>query len=100
MIDRRIEEASALRQFFQEQWGVLQRLMGGDPELQVECKVRETRLTERVESIVDGTDVRMRGVSRYQKRLRQSDIIAVTMTVSFPVGDGKWKIVNQPGSNS
>jgi hypothetical protein len=72
MIERRIEEASALRQFFQEQWGVLQRLMGGDPELQVERKLRETHLAERVESIVDGTDVRMRGVSRYQRRLRQS----------------------------
>lgn len=71
-MNRRIPEASALREFFQEQWEYLQQLL----EARQQDKQRRQReaagLRSAVETIVEGTDTRLRAIGNYQKRLRDS----------------------------
>ncbi len=71
-MNKRISEASALRAFFQDQWEHLQQLLearqSGRRQQQNEAK----RLASAVESIVEGTDNRLRALGDYQKRLRKS----------------------------
>ena len=72
MINKRIPEASALRGFFQEQWEHLQRLID-ERRLNKRQQQREAKgVANAVESIVEGTDSRLRALGNYQKRLRKS----------------------------
>lgn len=72
VINRRVAEAAALRGFFQDQWEHL-RLLASDWRGQ-RARVGEQaqRITSAVESIVEATDSRMRGVGDYRERLRSS----------------------------
>lgn len=71
-LDRRVEEASALRELFHDQWLHLRRLLKRHELERLRWKRDQQRLCQAVEAIVEGTDSRMRGVNRYQKRLRNS----------------------------
>jgi len=71
-LNKRIPEASALREFFQEQWEYLQRLLEAR-QLNKRQQQREAEgLSSAVETIVEGTDTRLRAIGNYQKRLRRS----------------------------
>ncbi|MEN8178108.1 MAG: hypothetical protein ABFS39_05750 [Pseudomonadota bacterium] len=71
-MNKRIPEASALRNFFQEQWDYLQKLI----EIRQANKLRQQRegevLSNAVETIVDATDARLRAIGSYQEDLRES----------------------------
>lgn len=67
MTQKRVAEASALRHFFQEQWDYLQNLLEGPPQGGTNAQ----ELAQAVETIVDGTDKRLRSLMGYQKRLRE-----------------------------
>lgn len=67
MTQKRVAEASALRHFFQEQWDYLQNLLEGQPQ----SGVGTQEVAQAVETIVDGTDKRLRGLMGYQRRLRE-----------------------------
>lgn len=71
-MSQRKPEASALREFFQEQWEHLERLLAVWQMQKSQQRIEEEKLTSAVEFIVDGTDARLRGVSSYQKQLRVS----------------------------
>jgi hypothetical protein len=71
-VNRRIPEASALRQFFDEQLGQLRRLLEARQRDMLEQREQARQLRQAVDSIVDGTDARMRAIGSYQKRLRGS----------------------------
>lgn len=66
-LTQRIAEASALRRFFQEQWNHIQSLLEGRQQ----TEERTETLALAVETIVDGTDKRLRSLFGYQKRLRE-----------------------------
>ncbi len=70
--NRRSREASALRGLFQEQWQQLRRRIRLHDAFREREKRADRELAVAVESVVAGTDGRMRAVSRYQKRLRHS----------------------------
>jgi hypothetical protein len=70
--NRRIPEASALREFFQEQWEYLQRLLEARQINRLKQQEEKEKLSSLVESIVEGTDKRIRGIGSYQKQLRSS----------------------------
>lgn len=71
-LERRVPEAAPLRQFFQEQWDLLQGLVEGWQRRKLGEQAQRQLLTDAVEAIVDGTDRRLRGLSSYQSQLRQS----------------------------
>ncbi|HHH38219.1 MAG TPA: hypothetical protein ENK50_01415 [Sedimenticola sp.] len=70
--ERRVAEASALRTLFHDHWIHLKRLLRRHELERQRWKREQQRLDSAVEVIVDGTDGRLRGVSRYQRRLRNS----------------------------
>ncbi|MCP3871055.1 MAG: hypothetical protein GY703_23745 [Gammaproteobacteria bacterium] len=70
--NRRVAEAVALRGFFQEQWQQLQQLLIDWQQLRENRALESDRLSDAVESIVDGTDSRIRGIGSYKKQLRNS----------------------------
>lgn len=71
-VNQRKPEASILREFFQEQWEHLEQLLAGRRAQKNHQLIEENKLASVVESIVDGTDPRLRGVNRYHKQLRVS----------------------------
>ncbi len=71
-MEKRITEASALRELFREQWIQLMQRIRHMEQQRNRQKRQQKRLDQAVEVIVDGTDRRMRAVTRYQKRLRHS----------------------------
>ncbi len=71
-MDRRVAEASALRELFHHQWLYLRRLIRRHELDRRRWKREQQQLCEAVETIVGGTDCRMRGIHHYQKRLRNS----------------------------
>jgi hypothetical protein len=68
-VERRIQEASVLRDFFQEQWQYLLELLGVDDELPEE-ELDGIPVAEAISEIVQGTDARIRAVSNYKDSLR------------------------------
>jgi hypothetical protein len=72
VLNQRVAEASALRRFFQEQWDYLQQLLDDYREEQLREERESEELAEAVEALVNGTDKRLRSLSSYQKRLRES----------------------------
>jgi hypothetical protein len=71
-LNKRIAEASALREFFQEQWEYLQQLLEARQLNKLRQQGEAERLSSAVETIVEGTDIRLRAIANYQKRLRNS----------------------------
>lgn len=71
-MNKRIPEASALREFFQEQWEHLQQLLEARQLNKLQQQSETERLSSAVETIVEGTDIRLRAIGNYQKRLRMS----------------------------
>jgi len=67
-VERRREEASALRDFVHEQWRHLVSLFGeGEESVDLD---RVFPVEDAIDEIVEGTDVRVRAVSHYKNNLR------------------------------
>ncbi|MFW2371755.1 MAG: hypothetical protein ACN4GM_01440 [Gammaproteobacteria bacterium] len=71
-MNKRNTEASALREFFQEQIEHLQKLLDSRQQEKLAQKQQKAELSQAVESLVEGTDSRLRLISSYQKMLRSS----------------------------
>jgi hypothetical protein len=69
---KRVPEASSLRSFFQAQWDHLAGLLEARQAEMLRNHQAKEILNEAVETIVDWTDARMRGVSGYRNELRQT----------------------------
>jgi hypothetical protein len=72
LAEQRVAEASALRRFFHEQWETLQQLLHEYRQEQLQREQEEQAISGAVESIVEGTDRRLRLVSDYKDALRAS----------------------------
>ncbi|NEX19287.1 hypothetical protein G3480_02985 [Thiorhodococcus mannitoliphagus] len=72
MIDRRVPEAASLRLLFQEQGDLLRQLIANWQNTRLDEQAQRRALDEAVETIVSGTDARLRALSNYQQQLRQS----------------------------
>ncbi|MEO5343567.1 MAG: hypothetical protein H7842_09565 [Gammaproteobacteria bacterium SHHR-1] len=70
--EQRVAEASALRRFFQEQWDTLQHLLHEQHQRQLGRQRQDQAVAGAVESIVTGTDGRLRLASHYKQALRRS----------------------------
>jgi hypothetical protein len=70
-LNKRRSEASALRAFFQEHWDHLQHLLATREREKQAKEIDRSAISDAVEAIVDGTDPRLRGLSRYQQSLRE-----------------------------
>lgn len=68
-VERRTQEASVLRDFFQEQWQYLLELLGVEDDLP-EADSNGIPVGEAISKLVQGTDVRIRAVSNYKDSLR------------------------------
>ena len=71
-MNNRNPEASALRSYFQEQWDYLQKLIEVRQANNLRQQHEREAVYKAVETIVDVTDVRLRAVASYQKKLRAS----------------------------
>ena len=71
-MNNRNPEASALRSYFQEQWDYLQKLIEVRQANNLRQQHEREAVYKAVETIVDVTDVRLRAVASYQKKLRVS----------------------------
>ncbi len=69
-MNRRIPEASSLREFFAEQWEHIRQLLEARQLERLKQQSETERLRNAVETIVEGTDIRLRAIGNYQKRLR------------------------------
>ena len=72
MLNRRVAEASALRSFFQSQWDYIQELLDTWQESKEREEKERREVHKAVETIVDGTDTRLRSLGSYQDQLRKS----------------------------
>lgn len=72
MSERRVPEAASLRALFQEQWDFLLQLIEDWRRVRCQERQQQRTLNAAVESIVTGTDARLRGLMSYQRQLRQS----------------------------
>lgn len=70
--NRRKPETSALRLLFEEQWNHLLGLIEKWDYQQQSHQQQSKSLSKAIETLVDGTDVRMRCIGNYKKRLRAS----------------------------
>ncbi|MES9903391.1 MAG: hypothetical protein ABW168_12040 [Sedimenticola sp.] len=70
MTEKRVAEASSLRHYFQEQWGLLMGLLDEQSRLRDERSANKERVEASIEAVVSGTDPRVRSASGYRKRLR------------------------------
>lgn len=71
-MNKRVAEAFALREFFAQQWEHLQHLLEARQLNTLQQHSEAQRLSSAVETIVQGTDIRLRAIGNYQKRLRRS----------------------------
>ncbi len=70
--ERRIAEASSLRELFREQWSSLSSLLGERNVRQMEEQQRELVVDAAIDNVVTKTDARIRAIGSYKKSLRQS----------------------------
>ncbi len=70
--ERRIAEAAGLRRLFQEQWDHITGFWEAREQQRRHQRAEEQRLNAAVESLVEGTDARMRALGGYRKALRDS----------------------------
>ena len=68
-VERRIQEASVLREFFNEQWQYLLELLGVENDL-AESDPNSIPVNEAITGLVQGTDARIRAVYNYKDSLR------------------------------
>ena len=68
-MEKRVQEASALREFFHEQWRYLREALLAHNESEVS---HQRQISDAIEDIVENMDPRIRGVSNYKKQLRGS----------------------------
>ena len=71
-MNKRIAEASALRGFFEEQLKHLQQLFKAHQSNKLQQQSEAERISSAIETILKGTDIRLRAIGNYQKRLRKS----------------------------
>ncbi|MCW8956967.1 MAG: hypothetical protein OQL09_08795 [Gammaproteobacteria bacterium] len=71
-MNKRNTEASILREFFQEQIDYLQRLLDARQQDKLRQKQEKAELVQAIESLIEGTDSRLRLIGSYQKMLRNS----------------------------
>lgn len=71
-MNRRIPEASALRAFFEEQWKHIRHLLDAHQASRLDRLTQTERLSSAIETVVAGTDGRLRVIGNYRKRLRRS----------------------------
>lgn len=71
-MNKRNREASVVREFFQEQIEHLQSLLDSHQQEKLRKKQENSELVQAIESLVKGTDSRLRMISSYQKMLRNS----------------------------
>ncbi len=69
-VDRRAEEASALRAFFHEHWRQFIRLLWADTDGDFFEEYDSQAAGEAIDKLVEGTDSRVRAVNNYKKALR------------------------------
>ncbi len=69
-VEKRVSEASSVREFFHEQWLQLTELLGMEADVATPGVSDRLALAAAVDTVVQGTDARMRAVSNYKKRLR------------------------------
>ena len=70
-MNKRILEALPLRHFFQEQLDFLGDLFDAHHERKLQVAHRNEELNAAVESLVDGTDKRLRAIGNYRNKLRE-----------------------------
>jgi hypothetical protein len=70
--DRRIPEASPLRDLFQEQWSRLQDLLERREAQRLAERQQEQALSSAVDDVVNQTDARIRAIGNYKRRLREN----------------------------
>ena len=70
-MNKRIPEAYALREFFQEQWDYLLQLHEARQLNKRQQHDEAEKISSAVENIVEGTDVRLRAIGGYHNRLRK-----------------------------
>lgn len=71
-MNKRNTEASGLREFFQEQIEHLQSLLDDRQQKKLRQKQQQAELVQAIESLVEGTDSRLRGIGSYHKILRNN----------------------------
>ena len=71
-MDKRRGENSLFRHFFKDQLIHLGQLVESFQHHQLEKKQSKAHIDNMIETIVDGTDMRIRGIASYQKQLRKS----------------------------
>ncbi len=71
-MNNRRPESSSLRSFFQEQLEQLRRLVDNHQDQKLKQQQEKASLQDAIETLVDGTDSRIRGIGSYQKQLRNS----------------------------
>ena len=71
-MNKRNTEASVVREFFQEQIEHLQSLLDSHQQEKLRKKQENSELVQAIESLVAGTDSRLRMISSYQKMLRNT----------------------------
>ncbi|MDH5485386.1 MAG: hypothetical protein OEY43_09155 [Gammaproteobacteria bacterium] len=69
-MNKRILEALPLRQFFQEQLDYLGNLLSDHQARKSQIENRNKEITNAVETLVEGTDGRLRAIGNYKKQLR------------------------------
>jgi hypothetical protein len=71
-LNKRIAEASALREFFEEQLKHLQQLFKAHQSNVLQQQSEAEWISSAIVTIVQGTDIRLRAIGNYQKRMRKS----------------------------
>jgi len=101
-MNKRNTEASVLREFFQEQIEHLQRLLDDRQQEKLRQKQEKAELVEAIESLVEGTDSRLRVISSYHKMLRNSTrelldhIQSLVSAMPAPLEINRTKFVSNP----
>ena len=71
-MNNRRPESSSLRSFFQEQLEQLRQLVDSHHKQKLKQQEEKANLHNAIETLVEGTDTRIRGIGSYQKQLRDS----------------------------
>lgn len=69
-IDRRTPEAASLRHLFHSQWTHFLQLFNAWNARHLTKEKQKAALTQAIETVVDSTDVRLRGLGNYKNKLR------------------------------
>jgi hypothetical protein len=104
--NRRKPEASALRRLFHNQWLHLNQLIDERDSRQRSEREKSAQILNAIETIVEGTDARMRGLGNYKKRLRDgansllTHIESLVESLPEPIVVNRQSFTNDPQVNS